>query len=751
VIPPYPTLPSSRHTSRNGRPPQTHGRPARRLLASKLAPPVRRPGCVARAGLVNRLRVELAARVVSVNAPPGYGKTTLVSDWARRDSRPFGWYSVDETDDAADFLAYLSAAVSRACATSDEGFDPPAPRAPVDDVVTLLAQLLAGADPTVIVLDDVDLLHDPEALRLLALFVDELPNNSQLVLVTWSQPPLSVARLLARGELVEMGVDDLRFTDREAGALFRHAGLDVGESAAEELNDTVEGWAAGLSFAMLSLKAPHTDKSVRLGGDLMFDYFRDALLARLPDDDVRFLTRASVLDRMCGPLCDVVTETDESAERLERLERANLFLVPLDRSRRWYRFHAVFRDILRSELECREPGVAKQLLGRAAGWCASYGDAALALEYAHLADDFSRLIELLERSLPFDPATLPANVDRWLSASNGNGVLEQHPAGATIGALTWGASGRSDAAEIWASVAERASSAPWHALFRSLTCPEGPAQMQADARSAVDTLPADSPWRAAALVAAGSARALQGDGEDADATFALAAETAASLGAPAIESIAVACRSLLAASDGAWLRADALAEAAQKVVSDSRLDDNVVSLFALAASTRSALRHGDWKGVHANLERAATLLPRLSSVMGGFAVFARIEFAHVFLALGDLEGATRLLGDVEEIFSQRPELLVFGDNAAALREQIDARAEYSDGRMATLTAAELRLLPLLTTHLSFREIAARLFVSRNTVKTQAISVYRKLGVSSRGDAIARASGLGLVEADALDR
>jgi len=318
--------------------------------------------------------------------------------------------------------------------------------------------------------------------------------------------------------------------------------------------------------------------------------------------------------------------------------------------------------------------------------------------------------------------------------------------------------GRPDAAVRWADAAERAAeppsaggstrkgagSTPWRSLLHSLVCPLGPDEMREDAERAVGALPLGSLWRAPALLALGSAHALAGDASNAEAILREAADTAASVGAAAIEAAVLGYRSLLAADRGDWARADTLAEAARGRVRDARLDDDVTSLFTFAASARTALRRGDWAVVRADLDRAGTLLPRLTYAIGSFSVFLRIQFARVHLALGDSEGAVRLLDEIDEIFSRRPRLGIFRTDALELRAQVEAHVRPAAGRMSTLTAAELRLLPLLTTHLSFREIAERLYVSRNTVKTQAISVYRKLGVSSRGEAIVRASTLGLV-------
>jgi LuxR family transcriptional regulator, maltose regulon positive regulatory protein len=727
-----------------------------RLRQWRLAPPVRRPGCVPRAGLVNRLRVERDARVVMVNAPRGYGKTTLVGDWAQRDGRPFGWYTIGGSDDASDFLGYLTAAVGRACARGSNGFAPDATDVLAshvrgDDIVIELGRLTGASGPVVVVLDDVDRLGDAESRRLLSVFMDELPSTAQLVLITWGQLPLPSARLLARGDLVEIGMDDLRFTDREASAVLRRAGLDMNESDVEAVNADVEGWPAGLRFAALALNRVGTDERLHPGRGLMFDYFRHFVLSRLSEDDLRFLTRVSILDRLSGPLCDVVTASDGSAERLERLERMNLFVIPLDRSRRWYRLHSVFRAVLRAEFAVREPGLAARLLGRAAAWCGAYGDPALAFEYAHSAKDFEQLLGLLEEAKPFAAATLPSQVDRWMAAPDEDAALGRHPAAAVIGALTWAVSGRTDAADTWAEAARRGGpQEPWQLLLHSLTCSDGAGQMLLDALGAFETLPAGSPWRPVALAAAAAASAFQGELHEADTMFDEAAETAAALGVTAIESVALACQSLLASSRGEWTRADALAERAQTAVRDAHLEGHITSLAALAAGARSALRNGDWRSVHADLDRAIALLPRLTPAVGALAILARVEFARVLLALGNRDEVLRLLGEVDEVVLHRPELKVFDDAVHDVRDRLEARTREADGRVMALTAAELRLLPLLATHLSFREIAERLYVSRNTVKTQAISVYRKLGVSSRGDAVVRASGLGMVESDAAE-
>jgi LuxR family maltose regulon positive regulatory protein len=704
-----------------------------------------------RAGLVNRLRVARAAPVVHITAPAGYGKTTAVAEWSRKDGRPFAWYGVDQVDDAAAFVGHLASAVGRAVGADAGSIRARRP----DETIALLrhAIITSGAE-IVVVLDDVDLLEGAEPARLLARFAEELPPGSQLVLITRSDPPLPLARFRARGQLVEFGIDDLRFTNREAAALLRTAGVEARQAELAALNDAVEGWPAGLYLAALSMRSSG-DRPTDGAVGMMFDYFRGELLARMPAAEVQFLTRISVLERLSGPLCDSVAETSGSADMLERLERSNLFVVPLDRERRWYRIHSVFRRALQAELERREPELVSMLRKRAAWWCARYGDHDLAVDYARAAGDVDLLAGLLVASpLPFTATGRPARVQGWLEALDDDVVLERNPVLASIGALTWAMTGRADTAERWADAAERGSArararrksagGPWTALLRSLMSPHSVEEMRTEAERAVATLPLGSAWRAPALLILGTAQALAGEVKRAESILSEAADTAASAGDKAVESVVFGYQSMLAGSQGDHPRADTLADAARRIVRDGHLEDHVASLFTFAASAQSALRRGDWSQVRADLERSDELLPRLTHAVASFAVLLRLEFARVHLALGDSEGGTRLLEEIEEIFARRPRFNLLREETHQLRAQLQADSKRYEGRQTTLTAAELRLLPLLTTHLSFREIAERLYVSRNTVKTQAISVYRKLGVTSRGDAITRAGDLGLV-------
>src|SRR5262249_26917192 len=235
-------------------------------LDSRLTLPPRRPGTVPRTGLVNRLRVSHAARVVLVTAPRGYGKTTLVAEWARRDGRPFAWYALDEADGPDEFAAHLAESVSRVVGGRVS------PGGPDETAARLGRALASSATPVVVVLDGVDRLRDAGSIRLVERLVRELPDGSQLALVSTAEPPLPLARLRSQGQLFEIGTADLRFGGREAAALLQAEGRALDHAEVEALNARVEGWPAGLALAA----------SDAVDSSAMLDHLRANVLASLP-------------------------------------------------------------------------------------------------------------------------------------------------------------------------------------------------------------------------------------------------------------------------------------------------------------------------------------------------------------------------------------------------------------------------------------------------------------------------------------
>ena len=318
---------------------------------------------------------------------------------------------------------------------------------------------------------------------------------------------------------------ELRLDDHEAGQLLSTAGIDLDATALTELTERTEGWPAGLYLAALSQRAgaPSSAGITDVAGDDRFvsDYFRLELLSRLPPEQARFLKYTSVLERMCGALCDSVLQTAGSANELERLERTNCFVVPLDRKGEWYRYHHLFGELLRTELERSEPDVVASLNGRAMAWCMAHDLPEEAVAYAHAAgetDTLAGLLDTLVLPLHYDGRT--ETVDEWLRWFTDDDLV-RYPALAVYGAWIRALTGRPDEAERWLALADGATSTialsdgsatiePWVATLRAHMMRDGVEQALADAELALDQLPAGSPWIPTALLARGVAHALLG-------------------------------------------------------------------------------------------------------------------------------------------------------------------------------------------------------------------------------------------------
>ena len=353
---------------------QSAGRPLFDLVATKLRRPVIRPGTVRRSSLIERLRRGEARPIVSVVGPAGYGKTTVLSQWAERNGQSFAWVSVDEPDnDPKVLLTYVAEALDAVEPIDGRVFDAlasPVSSVPGSVVPRLAAAFSSMTSPVVLMLDDVHALHNSECRAALSVLADHVPGGSRLVLAGRAEPPLRIARLRAEGRILEIGPADLSFTRAEAASLLRNAEVTVGEDDVAELHRRTEGWAAGLYLAALYLRegGALASAAVSFGGDdrLVSEYMESEFLARISRRQRVFLTRTAVLERLSGPLCEAVAELTGSAATLAGLARSNLLLVPLDRRGEWFRYHHLFRDMLLAELERLEPGLMPVLRRRAA-------------------------------------------------------------------------------------------------------------------------------------------------------------------------------------------------------------------------------------------------------------------------------------------------------------------------------------------------------------------------------------------------
>jgi LuxR family transcriptional regulator, maltose regulon positive regulatory protein len=435
------------------------------LLATKANLPRTRPDHLGRSRLIQRLDQGMTREVVLVCTPAGFGKTTLLADWATSTRRPVGWLSLDpEDNDPARFWRYVVAALDRVCGgLADQVLPHLTPPSVIggQGVVTALAnRLQAAPEALALVLDDYHLIESESIHDGMAFLLDHLPPRLHVVISSRTDPPLPLARLRARGQLAELRATDLRFTPEEASALLREAwGLDLTAEAIAALEARTEGWGVGLQLAALSLRERSDPDAflAALAGThrYVLDYLSEEVLDGQPERVRGFLLETSILERLCGPLCDAVTGDADGQDMLEELERANLFLVPLDDERRWWRFHQLFGDLLAARLQRTEGARVPQLHRRAAAWCERHGLVDEAIRHAVASGDAIWAVRLVEQhaheTLGRGESVI---LERWLSALPADVVRSRPALSLAQGEMQFHL-GHLDAAESFLEQAER--------------------------------------------------------------------------------------------------------------------------------------------------------------------------------------------------------------------------------------------------------------------------------------------------------
>jgi LuxR family maltose regulon positive regulatory protein len=399
------------------------------LLETKLHVPRLRQGLVARPRLDERLSRGAETALTLVSASAGFGKTTLLAEWlaaASSESRSTAWLSLDPRDnDPALFWRYLVAALQTAAPGVGAGAISllQSPQPPIEAVVgTLLNDLSAVRGDVVLVLDDYHVIDARDLQEGMAFLLEHLPSQLHLVLAGRADPALPLARLRSRGELVEIRAADLRFTPEEAAAYLNGAmGLALTAENVAALEGRTEGWIAALQLAALSMRGRDDVAGFIAGfaGDdrYIVDYLAEEVLDRQPEPVKHFLLQTSILDRLSASLCDAVTAQGGGKARLAALERGNLFLVPLDDHRRWYRYHQLFADVLRAHLLDEQPDDIPELHRRASEWYGQDGQPSEAIHHALAAKDFERAAELVELAIPaLRRDRQDATLRRWLEA-----------------------------------------------------------------------------------------------------------------------------------------------------------------------------------------------------------------------------------------------------------------------------------------------------------------------------------------------
>ena len=728
-----------------------------RPFAARLRPPRPALSLVRRAALLDELAAGKAPLTL-VSAPAGSGKTCLLLEWFDEWPAAKAWLSLDEDcDDPVVLLTYLALALDEVCEVDPQvltWLHLPAP--PVAEaILPALADALAGAGPFLFVLDDAQRLSAPMCWALLAGLFEALPGGARVAIGTRHDPDLPLGRLRVRGELAELRFADLALDAGEARELLVAHGQPTDEQTVTLLLAVTEGWAAGLYLAALSQFG-----AKGAGGQLHGDsreigrYLTAEVLDRQPEAVRRFLLETSILERLCPDLCRDVTGKGEAGELLARLTAENLFLSALDERQWWYRYHHLFAEYLQAELQRRAPAKVAGLHARAARWFEQDGDVEAATRHWLAAGEVDRAADVVCRcATAYTFAGRMLSVERWLELFSDEQIRGQVTLCLLAGWLytTSGRAPRDDEhlGRLWASseVACRADETAfpdgratlhgWRSGIRGMAGGGGLTTMLADLKLAASPEHAFDPsWRAGFEALHGTACWLTG--QDAQAQEILRhAAAEGELCNPLAEMGAWCALSLLAATRGRWQEAAAQAERSVRRMQEADLALTPQASCVFLARALVLSHAGDPAALEpataaADVYAQTTLWPWLAATLSTF-------LTEVYLDLGDITEAERWAAAADTVLKTWPDAGI-----------LPGRLRHSQARLLErrgvepLTEAETRVLALLQAQLTNEEIAGRLFVSPNTVKTHLRAINRKLGATSRRRAVQRARELGLL-------
>ena len=716
------------------------------LLLTKLHPPPVPAQTVARERLFERLREGRGRRLSLVAGPAGFGKSTLLAAWRESEAerRPVAWVTLDEgDDDAVTLWLHAVEALCRACPTlAHEELAGAVMAAPLLEVaLPRLVNALIDAGEVVLVLDDFHRLSNSPARESVGWFVDHLPAGVQLVLSTRVDPALPLGALRARGQLLELRADDLRFTAAEAHEFLNgRLGLGLAGGDVELLVARTEGWPAGIYLAALSL----ADKPDKAGLVRAFDgtsahvvdFLSSEVLGAYDPDMQAFMLRTSVLERLCVPLCDAVLDEPVSAAALDSLARTNLFLLPLDDQRRWFRFHHLFAQLLRVELERREPELVPELHRRAYAWHRESGTTEEAIRHATAAGAFAEAGDLIaETWVYYVNGGRTSSVREWLLrlpdevlgadrrlllVSAWIAALRGEEAGMRDALARYHALGGEDEgpladgfASLESSVSVLRAAFAWGDVGRTLE----------EGTRAASLEGTEAPWRPVVSWSLGWAYYCSGQLDLAARWLTETAELAPATEQWVVGSGAIADLSLMAGmrGDGAdqmRLALEAREMAREHGLLDAREVGEVHTAYGVALAAEG---------------RREEALPELERGVFLRRLWAQpLDLADGLIALAPVAGerGPALFDEAEALLARCPDPGVLPERLAAARREAAAPEP--------LTERELTVLRFLSSGLSEREIGRELYLSFNTVHTHVKSLYRKLGVSSRAEAVARA-------------
>jgi len=636
-------------------------------------------------------------------------------------------------------------------------------------------QLKAATTPFVLVLDDVHLITDPAAVRMLALVVSSIPAGSQVAFTTRTDPPIAIGRLRAEGRILEADIADLALDRREARILL--AGTGLASDAMEAVIESAEGWPVGVYLSAMALRSspgllrgatpahsvPGPGALAVIGNErVVVDYLRSELWADLDESTMRFLTRTSILTELNGPLCDAVLADRGSGTRLRELRSTNLLVIPLDSQDQRYRYHHLLLDALGAELVRRESDLIPVLHDRTSRWFEANGDAEAAIRHAKLGGDLTRTAELIWTNIRLALGNGPLDtLRRWL---DGHPDVDIARLPELMSASAWAAMLDHDLESMnrWLVLGQAGVDAPAFdaggnpqhrrevrasiELLRALRGDRGFVGIGEVGEATVAQLAPLSAWRPFAFFMIGIGHLLTGNSADAVGPLREAEALAAGLGGHLVRADCLATLGLLAIENGHWDEGAALVLQSRDVLHRNGIRDLSTSAYSMSVVAMVQSRGSDAATARATVAHARRLTAEMSSLTPWVQVMGRVLQATASIHLHDVATARLLTREARQLLdSGPPSDFLAGFVERAELALVGLPADPAIG-VTPLTTAELRVLQYLPTQLSFPEIAGVLFVSRHTIKTQALAIYRKLGVSSRTAAVERARRLGLLPA-----
>jgi LuxR family maltose regulon positive regulatory protein len=639
------------------------------MLEVKTDLPTLRSGLVTRTELLARLE-STSAPVVALVAPSGYGKTTLLTQFAARIDRPLAWLNLDEGDgDPKELISQLSHTLARA------GLIPAEPQvrnmessSVLTRGVDLLFESIDADAKGLLILDQLDQLPTRSSLDVIGAVMTKARGRLSLMVATRSSIGLPFGSLRAKGDLLELTSGDLALNRPEAEEVFAITGVPEIEGMDAVLQRT-EYWPVAVYLAALAIMSGRAASStLEIRGDDIYlaDYIRQELMKDVPSELESFLLRSSILPRMSGDLCDYVLDTEHSAKTLDQLQQSNLLVISLDRTRSWYRYHSLLRDFLQAELHKRGAGEEAKLHSRASTWFEDEGFKELALEHARLAGDDNRVADLLARySRSFYATGRHETLSRWFTWLEGSEVRRSHTELAALGVLVRALAGDFGGAERLALFAyddpddqprEESELGPLGLMVRSYLAPRGVDQALTDADAAHEILRHDGEWAHISFGALAMATVAVSGVAAAETLWADAQWRGESIGGWPLEAVARAMRATAAIRQDDW-------DVATTVVGDTigrlyeyGLHADITSCLAFVEAARISVHGGDLEKGRSHMTAASTIMPRLTAAFPVYSVLTLHEKARAYIELADIAGARQVMRAASDILALRPRL-----------------------------------------------------------------------------------------------